>query len=899
MSSPDLVPPRLAERLVAAALGKGGWTESILGDLHEEHTALADRSRVRASIWYWSQAIRLSGCGIAWRLRRRTRRAGMVSADLPSLPYQHSGDSLMRTIGLETRYAVRSILKRPAVSAIVVLTLGLGLGANAAIFSMIDGLMLRPFTMPDVDRITLMKFSSLDDESRREALSPGDFLDFREQAEAFERVAAFEWWTANLVGRDEPETVQGFRVTADFFPTLGVQPVSGRAFLRDEETVGRHQRVVLGHGLWQRRFGSDPSIVGQSIQIDGEPFEVVGIAPPGFDFPMGAQVWAPLAFTAEAAANRRSLYLTAIGRLAPGRTLDDAKSQVALVGERLARDHPDTSRDRVASVYTLAEGMMDLGVAPILSMWQASATFVLLIACGNVASLLLARGAERQREMAIRLAIGASRARIVREILIESAILALAAVPAALGAAWVSLKLVVGYMPPKIVKFVAGWQQMDVDLRLLGFTVLLAIARAVIFGLAPALQASRSQMAETLKDGARGATAGGSRLRLRRGLVVGEIALALPLLVAAALSVVTVQQFVNGPQGFNPEGALSMQLQLPQVRYPTADARSRFATDVLERLRSIPGVEAAAAANVIPAANNNWGRTIEIDGRPNPDPANPPSVDYRVATPDFFAALQIPLRSGRGFTDADREGAQPVAIISESLARRYWPDEDPIGKRIRVGTEPWMTVVGTCGDHIHGWFDRRNYPTLYRPFRQAPTLAMALVLRTSGDPAALAGEARRAVQAVDAGQPVFDLQPMRKSLHERTIGLQYVGGIMFAFGGLALLLAVVGVYGVMASMVGQRRHEIGVRMALGATRGDVLRLTIGQTGSLTAVGVALGVGLSLLLGRFVESALFGLASNDARITGTLAAILVAAALAAGYFPARRAASIDPTVALRE
>jgi len=804
----------------------------------------------------------------------------------------------MRTLGLESRYAVRSILKRPALSAIVVFTLALGLGANASIFSMFDALVLRPFTMKDVDRITLVSFTTRDDENRREALSPGNYLDLRKQSGAFEHLAAFQWWTANLVGRDQPETVQGFFVTTDFFAVLGVQPAAGRAFLPEEETIGSERRVVIGHGLWERRFASDPAIVGQSIGVDGEQYEVVGIAPPGFEFPMGAQVWAPMTFSAEAAANRRSQYITAIGRLAPGRTLDDAKAQMAVAGEQLVRDHPETNRNREVRVFTIGDGMMDIGLMPILSMWQDSAFFVLLIACANVASLLLARGAERNREMAIRLAIGASRGRVVRELLLESIVLALIAVPAALAVAWVSLKLVVGYMPAKIVKYVAGWNQMDVDVRLVGFTAGLALLTAIVFGLVPALQASRSRMSEALKDGARGATAGASRLRLRRGLVVGEIALALPLLVAATLSVLTVRQFLNGPQGFNPDGLLTMRLQLPDARYKKPETQSRFAHDVVERLRALPGVQTAAAINVMPASDNNWGRSIEIDGKPNPDPSNPPSVDYRAATPDFLAALQTPIKSGRTFTELDREDTQPVVIVNEALARKYWPNENTVGKRMRIDKEPWMTVVGTCGDHIHGWFERRNYPTLYRPFRQAPTQTMALAVRTSGDSTAIAAAARGALRAVDPEQPVFDVQSMRQSLHDRTIGLQYIGGIMFVFGGLALLLAVVGVYGVMAFMVAQRTHEIGVRMALGATRQDVLRLTVRQTGSLTAIGVALGVVLSVLLGRMIEAALFGLASNDVRITGGLAAVLITAALLAGYVPARRAASIEPTVALR-
>ena len=804
----------------------------------------------------------------------------------------------MSTFLIEIHHALRSIVKRPAMSAIVVGTLALGLGANAAIFSIVDALVLRPFTMRDADRIALISYGRPEDLDRRGAFSPADFLDVRREPGAFERVAAFRWWTANLVGKDEPENVQGFFVSADFFPILGVVPAAGRGFVGDDEILGREKRLVLGHGLWQRRFASDPAIVGQSIEVDGEQYEVVGIAPEGFDFPLGAQLWAPLAFDAKTAANRRTRYLTPIARLAPGRTIDEAKAHMAALGDRLNVDHAETNRGRVMRVYTLAQGMMDIGVGPIVSMWQASAVFVLLIACANVANLLLARGAERQREMAVRLAIGASRGRIVRELLLESGMLALVAVPGALAVAWLSLKLMVGYMPAKIARFVAGWYEMDVDLRLVAFTAGLAVVTALVFGLMPAIQASRPGLVDALRDGGRGATAGRGRLRLRRGLVVGEIALALPLLVAAALSVLSVHRFLNGPQGFNPDGLLTMQLILPDARYTSPDARWQFAASVVDRLRALPGAASAAAINVMPASGNNWSRSIEIDGTPNPDPANPPSVDYRAVTPAAHETLAIPILSGRAFNDGDRQDTQQVAIVSASLARKYWPNADPIGKRLKLGTDPWVTVVGVCGDVIHDWFGRRNYPTVYRPFRQAPTSGMALIVRTTQDATNASSGARAAVRAVDASQPVFDLQTMRKTLRERTIGLQYLGGIMFVFGGLALLLSVIGVYGVMAYTITQRTHEIGVRMALGATRSDVLRLTVGQTARLTAVGVSAGVALSLLLGRLIEAGLLGVASSDVRITGALALILVAAALAAGYLPARRAAAIDPTVALR-
>jgi putative ABC transport system permease protein len=883
-------PPSRAERLLARALGSSDWTESILGDLHEEHARRAARSGIHAASWYWMEAVALSSRAIAARLRRPTPL-------LPAMPPPAPGDSVMRTIGFEIRYGIRSILKRPALSATVVLTLALGLGANAAVFEQIDALILRPFTMRDVDRITMLSYTRQEELDRREGVSPADFLDWKKQATVYEHLAAFQWWTANLVGRDEPENVQGFWVSADFFPALGVAPAIGRGFMADEETIGRDHRVILGHDLWQRRFAGDRAIVGRPVNIDGEDYEVVGIAPAGFDFPMGSQLWAPLAFKPSAASNRRAQYLTVIGRLAPGKTLQDAKAQMSVIGERLNRDYPDTNRGREARVYTLSDGMMDLGVGPILSMCYASACFVLLIACANVASLVLARGAERRREIAVRLAIGASRTRIVRELLIESALLSVAAVPAALGVAWISLKLMVAYMPPKIARFVIGWYTMDVDARLVAFTCVLALVTGVVFGLVPALQVSRPKIAESLKEGSR--TSGKGRSRLRRGLVIAEIALALPLLVASALSVLTVYRFLNGPQGFEPQQLLTMELVLASGRYSDDEAYRRFATTAVDRLKATPGIQYAAAVNIMPAASNNSGSSVEIEGQPNPDPANPPSVDFRAMTPDLFTALQLPLMSGRGFTDADREDTQPVAIVSQSLVRKFFPDADPIGRRIKVGVNgKWVTIVGVCGDYIHNWFARRNAPTLYQPFRQAPSGQMALVMRTTGAPSTVVADARAAVRAVDPAQAVFDLRPMRDTLWERTLGLQYVGAIMLVFGMLALVLATVGVYGVMAYMVTQRTQEFGLRIALGATRRDVLRLAVGQTGRLTVIGVSLGILLSLALSRLIEAGLVGVASADPRIVGVLAVTLVAAALAAGYLPARRAASIDPMVAFR-
>jgi putative ABC transport system permease protein len=887
-------PPRRAERVLARAFGDPVRAEAILGDLHEEYVPRAAASVRAAWLWYWSQALRLSTRLLVRHALDRLRRprAG------PAAPAQPPGDPLMRTLGPEIRHAFRAILKRPGMSAVIVLTLALGIGANAAVFALVDALVFRPFPFPDVDRIVMVVHARDGQIDRRASVSPADFLDLRRQTDAFEHLAALAWWDANLIGRDEPERVQGFMVSTDLFAVLGVRPALGRGFLAGDDTPGRHRRVVLGYGLWQRRFGSDPSIVGRSITIDGSACEVVGVAPAGFDFPMGAQVWSPIAFDPKTAANRTTRYLTVLGRLAAGRTLEDAKAQVALATERLERQYSESNKGLAGRVYTLAHGMRDVGLGPILSMWQASALFVLLIACVNVANLLLARGAERQREMAVRLAIGASPWRVARSMLIESLWLALLAAPAAVASAWAAVTILRGAMPAHIARFVAGWDQIDVDGRLLVATVLLAMLTALLFGIVPAVQCARPKLAESLKDGGR-AGAGSARIRLRRSLVMAQMALALPLLAAAGLSVLTVHRYWNGPQGYDPDRLLTMQVVLADGRYHDAATRLRFTRNVVERLAALPGVRSAAAINTMPALGSNSGGTIEIDGQPVLDRANMPRADYRVATPRVFETLGIPLLKGRGIVDSDREETQPVAVVSASLAERHWPGTDPIGRRLKLEDGPWITIVGVAGDVIHDWFARRNYPTVYRPFAQAPSGSMSLLVRTVPEPVALAAAARGAVRAEDPAQPVFDIKTMREALTDRTVGLRYVAGIMGVLGALALVLSIVGVYGVMACLVAQRTHEIGVRIALGATRADVLRLTLAQTGRLTAAGAGVGIALALALTRLIEAGLLGVTRGSPLMLAAVASLLVTAALLAGCLPARRAAGIDPIAALRQ
>ena len=875
-------PPRLADSLLTGALGGTPYRDDIIGDLHESFDAIAARRSPRyARQWYWLQAVRLSA-RYAIRLRRG----------------RHTGGSLMDRLFMDVRYACRSLLKHPTTTATIVATLALGIGANAAVFGVVDALLLHPFAVANVDRIVMPITLSPTSSGHRETVSAADFLDWRRDLAGgtIEHLSAADWWDANLVGQDEPERVLGFRVSPEFFAALDGHPALGRTFRAEEELPANTRRVVLSDGLWRRRFGDDPAIVGRPVRIDGEQWLVIGVMPPAFAFPQHAEVWSPLSFDEKTARNRSSHYLTVFGRLANGQGLDAARAQMRAIAQRLAIEHPDTNAQLGVEVMTLSGGMTDTGVPQVLALWQAAGLFVLLIACANIANLLLARAAEREREIAIRLALGSSRGRIVRESLIESALLVAASTPVSLAVAWGSLRVMQVMMPARVVRFIAGWDRLGVDARTIGGTMACAAVAALIFGALPAVQMARGIVSDALKsDGRTGA--GPGRQRIRRALVVAEIALALPLLVAATLSVSTISSFLTGWQGYDPHNVLTMRAVLPAARYPDADSRRRFAEQALERLASVAGVRVAAAGNVVRAIDANPQRRIEVAGQPAAEPSKWPRVDYRVVSPQFFNVLRLPIVSGRAFTTGDQPATEAVAIVSESMARRFWPSGQAIGERVRTTDGGWARIVGVCGDVVHDWFDGRT-PTLYRPLTQAPADALVFALRTDGDPLALVDGARRAIAQVDAAQPVFEIATLRQVLSERTISLQYIASVMAAFAGLALMLALLGLYAVMTYLVTQRVREIGVRIALGATRRDVTRLTLAQAARLTVAGVGVGLVLAVALGRAMEAGLLGLVSSDIRLTTGLAVALAATALAASYLPARRAASIDPITALR-
>src|SRR5579872_6153103 len=591
---------RLVNWLLGRALRTEAERDMVLGDLFEE---LPRRGR----IWYVREAL-----SIAAHARMRPLTA-------PREP-RRSGDFFMRTLFKDIKYASRSLVRRPLLTVTVALTLGLGLGANAAVFNLIDRLVLRPYPLEDPDRVVLFAETGPTELYKKGSVAPANFFDWRSAMTTTEFLSAYADWDANLVERNQPERLPGDFVTAGFFDALSVKPSLGRTFVHDDETFGRNHVVIISDVVWRRRFDADPAVVGRRVIVDGTPAEVIGVMPPRFNFPEGAQIWSPLSFDPKTAPPRNSRYLTVIARLKPGKALEDAQAESGVVAARLARDYKE-DRDYGVRAYTLTRGMLDEGTGPLLSMWQVSAFVVLLIACANIANLLLARAAERQRETAVRLAIGAARGDIIRELLTESTLLALVSVPGAIGFAWASLYALRISMPANILRYVPGFESLGPDFRLVSFTIVLAFLTAAIFGLLPALHAGRGNVAETLKEGGRTAT---GRQVLRRALVIAEIAIALPLLVAAGLGALGTRQFLSGPQGYDPDGILTMKLVLPDVAYPDAASQRLFVDKAVAAVQPIAGVASVSIVNNPPASGGNMGRRVDIEGHPAADPNHLP-----------------------------------------------------------------------------------------------------------------------------------------------------------------------------------------------------------------------------------------------------------------------------------
>jgi putative ABC transport system permease protein len=813
----------------------------------------------------------------------------------------------MQTIRQDLRYGARILLKKPGFSLIAVITLALGLGANTAMFSLIDALLFRPLPFRNMDRLAVVWGTLPQGEfERRLGTSPASYLDFCEQQHVFEQLAAYRWEEVNLTGIGEPERLHGFSVTQNLFPMLGVKLVHGRMFQPEEETSGKDDVVILSEGFWQRRFAADPGVIGQRISLNGRSHTVAGIIADGYEWPQGADLWMPMVITTEMRRDRARHSLQVAGLIKQGVTMAQAQRETEQIARRIAEQYPDTDKGRGVNLMRLPGHAADYYLRQLVALLAGGVIFVLLIACLNVANLQLVQAASRQKEIAIRSALGANRGSLIRQLLTESLMLSLVgAVLGLLIAPWVIDYAKVS-LPHDIRQYLPGLRQAGIDLRTLGYTTLLGLLSGIIAGLAPAFHASKVDLIHSLKEGGRN-VAGAPRHRLRGGLVVAEVALALVLLIGTGLMVRGFAHLSHEhKQGFDASQLLTMKIaSLPKSKYAGHQQETEFYQNALERVAATPGVESAAIINDLPASNYWATELYDIEGRPALSISEKPAGDFAVISAGYFRNMRIPLIQGRSFSEQDKLSATPVAIISEAAVQRFFPNQDPLGHRIRVASRtvewPWHTIVGVVGNVRQFVFDREQRATVYLPQPQLAEFKpewMTLAVRTSADPLALVPAVREQIRGIDPDLPLYQIRTMENIITEHISPISVSATWMAGLGLLALVLAAVGVYGVMAYTVSQRRNEIGIRIALGARTIDVMRLVLGQGAKLVIAGLAIGLIAAFGLGHALAGRLYGVNATDPGTFIIVAIGLGMIGLLACWLPARRAAKVDPMVALR-
>ncbi|MFL6278001.1 MAG: ABC transporter permease [Blastocatellia bacterium] len=802
----------------------------------------------------------------------------------------------------DVRYAIRVLLKKPGFTFVAVLTLALGIGANAAIFTAVDAALLRPFPYKDPAALVhIWETSPQSEFSEHEAAYP-DYLDWRAQSTAFEEMAGYNAGMALFSGQGQPERIQSARVTSSFFPMLGAQASLGRTFRDGEDLPGTARLAVLSHGFWQRRFGGDPNIIGQHITLNAESYEIIGVMPPGFHFAKAGSpdVWRPLQPLPFQVARRNLFWLNVIGRLKPGVTQEQAQQDLAAIVTNIERQYSNSHTGEGIRIASLRDDIVG-NLKPLLLVLLGAVGFVLLIACANVANLMLARGAARRKEMAIRLAMGASRAQLVRQLLTESLLLSLAG--GALGlliAQWIIALLLAG-IPASLMLYMPYLATLAVDLKALGFTFAIATLTGVLFGLAPALQASKADLSDALKEGR--TPSGAIRTRMRSLLVVSEVALAMMLLVGAGLMMKSFFRLLNVDPGFRTEKLLTLQVGLPEDKYADETRPPVFFKQMLANLERLPGVSGAATTDILPLAGGGNTASFYIAGRPAPQPGEMMEANVRSVSEKYFPVLGLPLVEGRFFTEHDNSNAPTALIINRTLAERVFPQQSAVGQRVIFGFDSRRQpreIVGVVGDENVTALDARVTPVIYFNYAQDGGTYNAVVVRTSNDPESLIGAAREEIRALEPEAAIFNEKPMTGLIADApsTFFRRYPALLIGAFAAVAVLLAMIGIYGVLSYAVTQRTHEIGVRMALGAQRRDVLRLIAGQSLRLALTGIALGLGGALALTRLLASLLYGVSATDPLTFAATALLLAGVALAAGFVPARRATRVDPMIALR-
>jgi len=809
----------------------------------------------------------------------------------------------------DLRFSARSLWKRPGFFAAVALILALGIGANTTIFSVVSAVLIRPLPYTDPERICMIWETNPGKNVKRSIVSPANFFDWKEQNHVFDSMAAFRFWFFTVTGGDNPQRYQGARVSASFFPLLGVKPALGRDFQPADEQPGPDHVVILSHGLWQSRFGGDTKVLGQPLIIDGEPYTIIGVLPASFRFARVLNgelvLWMPMSFKPEQL-TREDHSIIAYARLKQGVPLSQAQAEMDRITQGLAVEYQKTNSGWGAQVNNLH----DQAVEPIRStllILLVVTGFVLLIACANVANLLLARATARQKEMAIRLTLGCSQFHLIRQLLLESLLLALSGGVAGLVLAYWGINILNVVLPenkvPRLEKF-------SLDLRVLGFTLAVSILVGVIVGVIPGLRATRLNLSETLKEGGRAVSEAPSGRRLRNLLVVIEVALTVPLLITAALMLKSSLLLKNINRGIDLKNVLTMQTSLPKGKYGTAQQTAAFYQQVLQRIQNEPGVQSASAVNFIPLTSLGDATGVTIEGGAPPPPGEKLSVSYRVIEQNYFRVLGIPLLRGRYFTEQDNTESHGVVMINETMARRYWPKEDPIGRRLQTkfpeakppwrpeSINSWLTIVGVVGDVKDDASTDDTVPEMYLPYLQNPSSLMNLLVRSTSDPLPLVQRVRSQVLAVDGNQPVYNIKTMEDVFSDSFAEPNVITSLLASFAAVALALAAIGVYGVTSYSVAQRKFEVGVRMALGAQPRNVLRLIVGQGLKLVLIGVGIGVAAAFAVTRIVSSQLYGVTATDPLIFVLVPVLLVVVAALANYIPARRALKVDPLIALR-
>ena len=812
----------------------------------------------------------------------------------------------------DLQFAVRQLLKQPGFTLIAVLTVALAIGAITAVLSLVNALLVRPLPYRNPQQIVLLLQHFKSQNLERIPVSPPEFKDYEMRAHSFEKLGAFGYTSFNLAGEDRPERIAGATLTAGVLPLLGVAPVKGRLFQPEECTLGRDDVVILSARLWERRFNSDPQIIGKKILLNGKSFTVVGVMPAGFDFPLQlfnlgnggqfherAEIWKPLAFSDDEMKMRGSRAYAVIGRLAAETSFAQAEAEIQTLNAQMRREHPENySQDDsfggdVFPLQQLAVG----GIRPALLILLGAVFLVLLIACANLTTMLLARAAAREREMAVRVALGAGPLRLLKQVFTESVLLALiGGLAGVVLALWgvESLKMIGAQTVPRL-------REVNVDFVVLAVTLTICVGIGIIFGLAPGLASARPELTEALKEGGRSSTVGTRRNRLRNGLVIAEVALALVLLSGAGLLIKSFARLQNVNAGFNPRNALTFEISLPKLQYPDNPGIVRFNHEAQRRIAALPGVEAAGFTTILPLAGTNSDWSFAIEGRVSNDKSPSPDEEKRQVSPDYFRALQTPLITGRFFTDADNADAPPVMIVNQAFAKKFWPNENTLGKRITFDdpkkNPKWITIVGVVGDIRHFGLDTDPKPEMYVPFAQEPYFTTIYVVRSNYDQRSLLPAIRREIQAADPAVPLANVRSLENVIADSVAPRRLSVVLLAVFAGVAVLLASVGIYGVMSFLVVQQRQEIGVRMALGAQRSDVLKLILGRSLTLVSIGSVIGLFVAFISTHILRTLLYSVNAFDAPTFALVTLLVGTVALVASYLPAMRATKADPIIAL--